>query len=278
MNKIGLKKLIIYFFATIWGIMTLYPLIFTILSSFKNNDEIFSAASSVFQLPKNISWDNYIAAIEEANILRSLVNSVFISICGTIVVIVSAAMVAFVVTRLRFKGSKYIALYFALGLMIPVYSTLIPLVKMVNRIGGSNSYPTLIIIYAAFNLPLAVLLLIGQMQKIDKSMDESAILDGCSTVRLFVNIIFPLSKPTISAIGIITYLYIYNDLLFGVMLISDASKYTVAVAMQSFVGAKVTSYGPIFASIIIAIIPMLIIYMLFQTQIEKGLAAGAIKG
>ena len=278
MHKVGFKKLISYFFATIWGIMALYPLIFTVLSSFKNNDEIFASADSVFQLPKNISLTNYLAAIEEGNVLSGLLNSIFIAVCGTMLVILFASMVAFVITKMNFKGSKFVLLYFTLGLMIPVYSTLIPLVKLVNGINGSNNYLVLIIIYVAFNLPLAVLMLTGQMQKIDKAMEESAIIDGCGTVMLYARIILPLSMPTVSAIGIITYLYIYNDLLFGVMLISDPAKYTITVAMQSFVGVRATSYGPIFASIVIAIIPMLIIYTLFQTQIEKGLASGAVKG
>ncbi len=108
-------------------------------------------------------------------------------------------------------------------------------------------------------------------------MDESAILDGCGPLRLYGNIIIPLTLPAISTAGIITFLYVYNDLLFGVMFISNKSMYTITLGMLTFVGAKVTEYGPIFASIIITVLPMVIIYLLFQEKVESGLAAGAVK-
>lgn len=279
MDKIfkKLKNVIIYFFAIIGSAMTLYPLLFTIFSSMKNNDEIFSSASSALMLPTTLRFENYVDALIKGNMAKCLLNSLFISGMSTLLVIIFASMVSYVISRYNYKFNSYILLYFILGIMIPIHSTLVPLMKIINSIHGQNNYLVIILIYTTFNLPLAVLMLAGHMKGISKSMDESAILDGCGPVRLYSRIIIPLTLPAISTIGIITFLYIYNDLLFGVMFISKKAMYTITLGMQTFVGSKITTYGPIFASIIISILPMIIIYLLFQEKVEKGLAAGAVK-
>lgn len=273
-----LKSLPIYILASIWAVITLYPILFTIFSSFKNNDEIFSSAASALKLPTSLRFENYVDAFTKANMLKCLFNSVVISGLSTLLVLLLASMVSFVIARLSYKINNIILLYFTLGVMIPIHTTLVPLLKVVNALHGQNSYVMMIFLYTAFNLPIAILLITGHMKGITKSMDESAIIDGCGPIRLYGNIIMPLTMPAISTAGIITFLFVYNDLLFGIMFISNKNMYTITLGMLTFVGSKVTEYGPIFASIIISIIPMVIIYLLFQEKVEGGLAAGAVKG
>ncbi len=280
MSKIiyRLRSLPIYIVACIWAVFTLYPILFTVFSSFKNNDEIFSSSTSALRLPASFKFENYVEAFTKANMARCLLNSVFISVCATFLVLLLASMVSFVIARLNYKINNIILLYFTLGVMIPIHTTLVPLLKIVNSLHGQNNYAVLILIYTTFSLPLAILIIVGHMKSISRSLDESAILDGCGPFRLYFDIIVPLTLPAVSTAGIITFLYVYNDLLFGVMFISNKNMYTITLGMLTFVGAKVTEYGPIFASIIISVIPMIIIYLIFQEKVESGLAAGAVKG
>lgn len=273
-----LKSLSVYILASIWAVFTLYPILFTIFSSFKNNDEIFSSSASALKLPVALRLENYAEAFTKANMAKCLFNSILISVCSTLLVLILASMVSFVIARLNYKINHAILLYFTLGVMIPIHTTLVPLLKIVNSLHGQNNYVILILIYATFGLPLAILIVVGQMKGISRSLDESAIIDGCGPVRLYSGIIMPLAMPAVSTAGIITFLYVYNDLLFGVMFISNKGMYTITLGMLMFVGAKVTEYGPIFASIIISVIPMIIIYLMFQEKVENGLAAGAVKG
>ena len=266
-----------YLAGLFWAVLTIYPFFFTLMSSFKNNDEIFSSAAAPLQLPAQFRIENYVEALVTGNMAQCLLNSLVLSAASTALVLLLAAMSAFVLARLPGKLNNTIYLYFTLGIMIPIHSTLVPLTKIVNSLRGQNSYLMLMVIYAAFNLPLAVMIIAANMRGISKSMDESALLDGCSALRLFSSIILPLSLPGLSTVGIITFLYIYNDLLFGVLFLSNRDLYTISLGMQTFVGSKVTTYGPIFASIIIAVIPMIIVYLLFQSKVEAGLTAGAVK-
>ena len=271
------KKFPSYLFACLWAVITIYPLVFTVLSSLKNNTEIFS--DSALRLPQTLRFENYENALVVGNMARSLLNSIVIAGCATVVVLLLASMVGFAISRFNPKITRFIYMFFTLGLLVPVHSTLVPLYKIVNQIKGPyDSYPVIIIIYATFNLPLAILIMTSGMRAISRSLDESAIIDGCGPFRVFGRIVLPLTLPSVSTVGIITFLYVYNDLLFAVLFISSKENYTVTKAMQTFVGSKITTYGPIFASIIVAIIPMIVIYLLLQSKVEKGLAAGAIKG
>lgn len=272
-----LKNLPVYILAVAWAVINLYPILFTVISSFKNNDELFSSATSALSLPTSLRIENYVEAFTKGNLARCLANSIFISGSATLLVLLLASMISFVIARLNYKINNILLLYFTLGVMIPIHTTLVPLLKVVNSLHGQNNYLMIIILYTTFNLPMAILLIVGHMKSISRSMDESAIIDGCGPLRLYGNIIIPLTLPAISTAGIITFLYVYNDLLFGVMFISSKNMYTITLGMLTFVGAKVTEYGPIFASIIISILPMVIIYLLFQEKVESGLAAGAVK-
>jgi raffinose/stachyose/melibiose transport system permease protein len=272
-----IKYAVIYLLGIFWAIVSIYPLIFTLMSSFKNNDEIFSATASPLRMPDVFRVENYTEALVTGNMARSLLNSFFLAAMSTMAVLLAASMVAFVISRYKYKIGGLIYMYFVLGIMIPIHATLVPLMKTVNFIQGHNNYIVLIAIYAAFNLPLAILIITGNMRVIPRSIDESAHMDGCTPLRLFISLIMPLSAPALATVGIITFLYVYNDLLFGVMFLSKNELHTISLGMQTFVGSKITTYGPIFASIIISMVPMITIYLFFQSKVEAGLTAGAVK-
>lgn len=274
--KLKPARLLLYLFAYSWAIVTLYPLLVTFMSSFKENSEIYG---SMFTLPKVWNFSFYAEAVVQANMLNCVKNSLVLTSSATLVLVVLSSMGSFVLVRYNHMHCiKLLYMLFIVGIMLPIHSTLIPLAKIIGSIKGKNNYLIMILIYVAFQLPMSIFLISGYMKGIPASLAESAEMDGCTPIRLLFSIYLPVSLPGIATSAIIAFLGIYNDLIFAVMFISDAKKFTISQGMLTFVGFRNTEMGPVFASIIIAIIPMVVIYLLFQSQIQKGMLAGSVKG
>jgi raffinose/stachyose/melibiose transport system permease protein len=263
-------------FALVWSVLTIYPFIVTVMSSLKTNDEIFGAMT---KLPETLRFENYLAALTQANMGQCILNSVYLSALSTVILIVCASLTSFVFARTPFKGTKWLYMLFVFGIILPIHATLIPLAKMISSLPflHSNSYGTLTLIYVAFQLPISVFIITGYMKGISKELDEAAEMDGCSLPRLFFQIILPVSKPAVATSAIISFLFFYNELIFAVVFLSDKAKYTISLGMLQFVGYRTVQMGPIFASIVVSIIPMIVIYLLFQNQVQHGMVAGAVK-
>lgn len=269
------KIVIIYVISVIWAVITIFPLVFSAFSSFKNNNEIYG---NMFGLPEIFRTQNYIDAFTTAKMGVSLLNSVFISGSSTLLLLLVGSMASYVLARRNFRLNSALLLYFTMAIMIPAQCMLIPIVKIVSSVNGRNNYLTMIFIYVALNLPINIYLITSYMKTINKEIDESAIIDGCSTIKLLFKVLVPVSMPGISTAGIISFLFIYNELIYASVLLSKKTMYTVPVALLSFRGSMTTDLGPTFAAVVISIFPVIVIYLLFQEKIEKGLTAGAVKG
>lgn len=269
--------MLIGIFAVVWSVLTIYPFIITIFSSLKTNDEIFGA---MLQVPSVLRFENYLTAIVTANMGRSIINSIYLSSSSTLVLVITASLTSFVFARMHLRFTKTLYMLFILGIILPIHATLIPLAKMISSLPllKSNNYPTLMLIYVAFQLPISVFIITAFMKGISKELDEAAVMDGCSLPRLFFQIILPISKPAIATSAIISFLFFYNELIFAVVFLSEKTKYTISLGMLQFVGYRIVQMGPIFASIVISIVPMVTIYLLFQNQVQRGMVAGAVKG
>ncbi|OPA80801.1 hypothetical protein BVG16_00125 [Paenibacillus selenitireducens] len=272
---IGSKKITVYVFSLICAAVFIYPLLFSVLSSFKDNNEIYN---TVFSLPQVWLWNNYSLAFSTAHIDRAVLNSFFYAAGGTVLTLLLGTMTSFMLTRFSFKWNNTLYIYFIMGLMIPVYSLVIPISRMIGSINGFNNYLIMIILYATFGLPLTIFLITGFMKGINKEIDESAVMDGCGPFTLLFRILAPLTMPAISTAGILAFFDIYNDLIWNVIIISDRNMFNISMALMSFVGERGSSQmGPTFAGIILTIIPTIVIYLLFQEKVESGLSAGAVK-
>jgi ABC-type glycerol-3-phosphate transport system permease component len=264
-------------FAILWATITLYPFIVTIFSSLKTNDEILG---SMLKIPLNPVWHNYYVAIYGANILQTIMNSILLASFSTVGVLLFASMMAYVVSRKKHKYNKIVLGIFLTGIVLPIYATLVPLMKMVSKVDllKPNTFYTLIFIYIAICLPEGLFIIAGYMKGISRELDEAAIIDGCNTPQLFFKILLPISKPALATAGIIAFLACYNEMIFALLFITEKSKYTVSIGLLYFVGKKTVDMGPLFAAIILTTLPMLIFYMLFQEKIQSGIVAGAVKG
>ncbi|WHY92571.1 carbohydrate ABC transporter permease [Neobacillus cucumis] len=270
------SKIFIYSFSILCSIVFLYPLFFNFISSFKDNDGIYN---EILALPSHWRFENFIVAFKSANIHIAILNSLIYATGGTFLALVLGLLSSYPLARLKFKLNTPIYLYFTLGLMIPVFSMLIPISRIITAINGFNNYIVMIILYAVFELPLTIFLITGYMKGIPRELDESAIMDGCGPFRLLFQILAPLTMPAISTSGILAFFSIYNDLVWNVLFINNHNMYNISMGLLTFVGKMGSSQmGPTFASIFITIIPTIIVYLFFQEKIEKGLGSGSVKG
>lgn len=264
-----------YAFAAAWAVLTLYPLVFSLLSSFKENRDIFGRP---FALPDSIHFEYYAAAFQKAHMGTAIVNSLWITSSVTLCTVVLSLLAAYALSRMKLAYADFITVYMVAGLMIPVHSVLIPLVRLFSSLGGQNNRTLLILLYTAFALPLSIFLMVGYMKSISRELEEAAHIDGCGPTKTLFMVLLPVAMPVVATAGIITFLFTYNDLLFAVMFITERSMYTVSLGLMSFVGYRSTDYGPTFAATILSVVPMLVVYLLFQEKVERGLSAGAVKG
>ncbi len=273
-RKIG--KTALYIAAFLWGAITLLPLLVTILSSFKNNDEIFMG---MFQAPSVWRFSNYAEAAETADALKAVGNSMFMALSTTVIVTVIGMMAAYALSRKnRLFFIKPLNIFFMIGVMVPVHCTIVPISNIASAIHAKDQYWFLLLVYTTFNLAQAIFLYTGFLNGVDRGLDEAAIIDGCGDVKLLTRVLLPICKPIIATEAIFVFIYGYSELIFSLTLISNQSKYTVSRAMLNFTGNHSVDMGPQFAFVVMAMIPMVIIYLLFHEKVEAGMLSGAVKG
>ena len=278
LNDIGrhpLKMVLIYIFLGIGSLFYLYPLLWLVLNSLKHTPQIYE---NPWGLPEQFIWSNYSDAWTTGGTGKYLFNSVVITAVTLLIVVVVSSMAAYALAKLRWKASKLTLGYFLIGMMVPIHATLIPLFVYFSKIGMINSQAGLIIIYAAFALPTAILILCGFLGAIPNELMEAAVIDGCSVYGMFWRIILPVAKSALMTIVIFSFVSIWNELLVALVFISDPLKMTLPVGLSNFKDQYTTDYAPMFAAILMATIPTITVCAIFSKRIMSGMAEGAIKG
>lgn len=271
-----LKKGLVYLLFAIPLITQLYPLLWLVLYSLKTNEEILSG--TFFALPKLPQWDNYRQAFQSGSYLRYLSNSVFVTGITMLSVILLSSMVAYAISRFRWRYGPVVMLVFLMGMMIPMQATLLPLMIIFKNMGILNSHLSLILPYIAFSTPIAVFILSGFMRSIPHEIEESAFVDGASVYRIFTQIILPISVPPVMTVCILTFISIWNEYILAATFISADRLKTLPFGVYTFVSQYSVNYGNIGAYLVMAALPVIIMYFFLSNQITKGMVAGAIKG
>ena len=274
-KRSSVAQVIIYIFLALVAITYILPLLWVFNVSFKTNREIFSAP---FALPENITFDNYSFAWNAGHLGIATLNSFIVCVTALILGMVIGSMAAFGIARMRWKGSKLVMTYFLTGMMIPVHCVLIPLFTRFAKMGLSNSLIGLIIPYLTFSLPITIFIMTGFFKGIPNELIECACMEGANIFQIFFRICLPLSRTGLFVTGLMTFVGNWNELLLAMVFISDDAKKTLPVSLSKFVGPYNTNYSQMFAAIIIAIIPTIIVYCAFSNKIVDGLTAGAVKG
>lgn len=273
--KDGLFKTIKVVFLTVFSLLMIYPLYWLITSAFKTNQEFFT---DPYSFPTSFAWENFTRAWEVANLGQAMLNSTIVTISATALTVFLGALTAYAISRFSFKLKGFLVVYILLGMLIPVHSTLVPLFTMMNEIGLLNSYWALILPYTAFELPIAIFLTVAYMSAVPKELEEAAIIDGTGYWGIFYKIMLPLSVPALATVAILAFLRNWNEFVFALVFINDSSLKTLPLSLAVFSDGFSTDYSLTMAAMTIAVIPTILMYVLFQEQIMKGMVAGAVKG
>ncbi|WP_349674754.1 carbohydrate ABC transporter permease [Lacrimispora sp.] len=274
-KKITLTGVLLYAFLIALALVYLLPLVWMLSVSLKSNREVLS---SPFSPPSVLQLGNYIFAWVNGQLGVATLNSVIVCTSALIISLLIGAMAAFAIARMRLGFLKYMMQYFLIGMMIPVHCVLIPLFVRFSNWHLTNQLIGLIIPYITFSLPMTIFLMTGFFKSMPGEIFEAACIDGCSIYGCFIRIALPLSRVGMFVAGIMTFVGNWNELLLAMVFISDVAKKTLPVTLTYFVGPYATNYVQMFAAIIIAIAPTIIVYSIFSNQIVDGLTTGAVKG
>ena len=272
-KKFKVSSIFKYIVLAVFAVIDFYPFFWVLMSSFKDNIDITAAPLA---LPKTISFSSYIGAWTDVKIGVNFLNSVIYSVCGVFLIVLLSSMVAFVITRVL--PSKLLYGYFTLGIMIPIHAILIPTFIIMKNLSIYNTRQGFIILITASNLSLAIFILTSFMQNIPIELDEAAYIDGCGYFKMFYKIAFPLAKPGLATIGTLTLLNCWNEYLFAYIMLANEKIKTITQGIFALKGRYYTDYATLCAGLMIAIIPMMAFFVIFQEQVIGGMTAGAVKG
>ncbi|MDO4678137.1 MAG: carbohydrate ABC transporter permease [Eubacteriales bacterium] len=276
MKKISPARIILYIVLILFAVIQIYPLIFLLFFSLKDNNEIYGG--NVMGLPQTLHWSNYKNALVNANVIHYLFNSILVT---AIVILVSgllACMVSYAIARMRVKINNMVKTFFSIGLMIPLHAVLLPVFIMLRNMKMLDTYQAIIIPYIAFALPMAIFFMIGFFKTLPLELEESAYLDGCGIFRTFFQIILPLVKPALATISIFTFLSTWNEMMFAITFLNSDKYRTLTVGIMQMVGKYTTDWGTMGAGLVVATLPTVVIYLLFSNQVQSGMVSGAVKG
>ncbi|MDW2798721.1 carbohydrate ABC transporter permease [Clostridium boliviensis] len=274
-KPVTVASVVLYVLLIALALIYLLPLVWMLSVSLKSNREVLT---SPFTPPSVLQLGNYIFAWTNGQLGVATLNSVIICFTALVVSLLIGAMAAFAIARMRLRFLKYMMQYFLIGMMIPVHCVLIPLFVRFSGWHMTNQRIGLIIPYITFSLPMTIFLMVGFFKSMPNEIFEAACIDGCSIYGCFVRIALPLSRVGMFVAGIMTFVGNWNELLLAMVFISDTAKKTLPVTLTYFVGPYSTNYVQMFAAIIIAIAPTIVVYSIFSNQIVDGLTTGAVKG
>jgi N-acetylglucosamine transport system permease protein len=257
----------------LWSIVVLLPLLWAFVSSFKTTNEILG---SPFSLPSSFNFGNYVSAWDTAGIGTSFFNTVVVVGCSLVLVMVLGAMCSYVLARFQFFGNRAIYYLMLAGLTFPVFLAIVPLFFILRSMGLLNTLQGLITVYVAFALPFTVFFLFAFFKALPDEIYEAAQMDGAGEWRTFFQVMLPMARPGMASVAIFNFLGLWNQFLLPVALNTDPAKYVLSQGMASFASQAGYSvdYGALFAAVVITVLPVLIVYIIFQRQLQGSVAQG----
>ena len=243
-----------------------------VVNSLKDTRE---AALFRLSLPSQWMWGNYAKVLSESGIARGFANSIGLAAAVVLVDDLFASLAAFVIQR-RSRALRYLYYLFFLGLIAPV--AIVPTIRLMMDLRIHNTYPGIVLYYAATTLPFSVFVLTGFMKSLPRELDEAALMEGCGYLRLFFQIIAPLIGPALVTVTIVAATAVWDDFMGPFYLISDSRKWTIILKIFSFMSQYQTEWGLVFAFMMLVLAPVLAVYLLLQRYIIDGLTAGSLKG
>ena len=264
-----------YAFLSLAALFCLFPLLMALMNSFKTNGELLV---NVMSLPKSLKLDNYLRTLDKMHYFRSLLNTVTLAVCGVGMVVLFSSLAGWRLCRVKTKLSAFLLSLFVFSMLIPFSSIMIPLYRVVLTLGIKNSLLGLSFVYAGLGVSMAIFLYHGFVKGIPYELEEAAAIDGCGLLTTFFRVLMPLLTPITATVVITNVLWVWNDFLLPLIVVSRNEKYTLLLSTNTLFGQYQSDWTAILSALILAAVPMILFYGLFQKRILQGIADGAVKG
>lgn len=269
-------RAVFYVVILIFVMIQVYPIFWVICSSLKTPDEMTYTAQ--YALPSGFYLGNYISALTISSIPRYFLNSTVVAVLTLLGIVVLGCPVAFVISKVKVKYANALMAFFLFGMMVPIFSCLIPMFQIYNRIGLRNTYWALVLPQIGFGLPMCIYLYTGFFKFMPDSLLEAAVIDGATMGTTFRKIVVPMAKNTTMTVLTYNFVFVWNEFTYANTFISSSDMKTLPIGLNDFVGQfGRVDWGSIFAAIVISILPTLIVYFILNKNIIEGMAAGAVK-
>lgn len=279
-RKKTISNIIYHILVCAFGLVMIYPLVWMVMSSFKDTNTIFTTATSL--IPEKFTLQNYVngwKGFAKVGFGTFFKNSLFISITATIGTVLSSSVVAYGFARCKFPGRKLLFAAMLASMMLPAQVLMIPQYLWYQKLGWVNSYMPLIVPYCFAIQGFFTYLMMNFIQGIPRELDEAAKIDGCSYYGIFGRIIFPLMLPVLITSGIFSFMWRWDDFLSALLYINDSTKYPVSLALKLFSDPGSSSdYGAMFAMATLSVLPIMLIFIFLQKYIVEGISTSGLKG
>lgn len=272
-NRVGIFSKIILAVLTV---IFLFPFLICILMSVKSKQE---TSLGILSLPKMIHWENFTTAMEKAKILLSMKNSLIITICSVIIILLVASTAAYAIGR-QYK-KRFYRFYETLlvgSMMLPFQVIMVPVYRMYKNLNMLNTRTGAVIMISGLAIAYSTVMIIGFVRGIPLELEEAAEIEGAGRFKIFFSIIFPLLKPILATVATLQFLAVWNEFNVSILLLQDEAIKTIPMQQYVFFGAYGADYNTAFAAAVIAMIPVVIIFLILQKQVVAGMTAGAVKG
>ncbi|OOG74436.1 L-arabinose transport system permease protein AraQ [Ensifer sp. M14] len=259
-----------------YTLISLFPVFLTVINSFKDRNAIFRAPLTV-PTPETFSLIGYQTVLGQGDFATYFQNSFIVTVVAIALVLLFGAMAAFALSEYRFRGNTLMGLYLAIGIMIPIRLGTVAILQGMVAANLVNTLTALILVYTAQGLPLAVFILSEFMRTVSDDLKNAGRIDGLSEYSIFFRLVLPLIRPAMATVAVFTMIPIWNDLWFPLILAPAEATKTVTLGSQIFIGQFVTNWNAVLAALSLAILPVLVLYVIFSRQLIRGITAGAVK-
>ncbi len=260
----------------VWGLLVTLPLLWAVMSSLKTDKQIFT---SPWGLPSALHFDNWSRAWSKSNIGDFFLNTILVVGCSLIGTMLLGSMAAYILARFEFPGKRFIYFMFVGGMSFPIILALVPLFFVMKNMSLLNTFHGLILVYIAYSLPFTVFFLTSFFKTLPSSVAEAALIDGASHTRTFFQVMLPMAKPGLISVGIFNFLGQWNQYMLPTVLNTDEDKRVLTQGLVQLAASQQYKgdWSALFAGLVLAMLPVLAVYILFQRQVQAGLTAGALK-
>jgi len=276
MQRPSVGRLSVHLVLLAYTVLALFPIVLIMINSVKTRAAIFEGPLALPTM-ETLSFIGFQKVLSATNFALYFGNSLIVTLVSLVLIVLLGAMAAWALSEYDFKGRRLVALFIAIGIMIPIRLGTVAILQLMVSLGLVNTLTALVLVYTAQGLPLAVMILSEFIRQVPGELKDAARCDGVGEFKIFFQVILPLIRPAIATVAVFTMIPAWNDLWFPLILAPGDSTKTVTLGVQQFIGQYVTDWNSVLAALSLAVLPVLVLYALFSRQLIRGLTSGAVK-